>query len=231
MFTHQNFLLLLLSMTAGSVDSIGFLGLGGLFAAHITGNIVILSAHLVTGKFSQISPLLAVPIFMIVLGFVTAFAAHMKKKGVSVLLPLLVLQLILLIGSLFLSIIFGPFNNMDSAVAVTTGMLAVSAMAAQSATVKSALKKTPSTVAMTNNLTQLTLDLTFLVHERKTSEQEKQPVKEQAIITISSLLGFVIGCGFGATLQVLFGLKALLFPTTLALLCIVWALKIKNGTD
>jgi hypothetical protein len=35
-----------LSVTAGSVDVISFLGLGGLFAAHITGNLVILAAHI-----------------------------------------------------------------------------------------------------------------------------------------------------------------------------------------
>jgi uncharacterized membrane protein YoaK (UPF0700 family) len=37
-----------LSVIAGSVDVISFLGLG-LFTAHITGNLVILAAHLVTG--------------------------------------------------------------------------------------------------------------------------------------------------------------------------------------
>jgi hypothetical protein len=34
-----------LSVIAGSVDVISFLGLGGLFTAHITGNLVILAAH------------------------------------------------------------------------------------------------------------------------------------------------------------------------------------------
>src|SRR5215831_6301396 len=34
-----------LGMTAGAVDVIGFLALGGLFTAHITGNLVILAAH------------------------------------------------------------------------------------------------------------------------------------------------------------------------------------------
>ena len=39
----------LLSVIAGSTDVISFLGLAGLFTAHITGNLVILAAHIVTG--------------------------------------------------------------------------------------------------------------------------------------------------------------------------------------
>jgi uncharacterized membrane protein YoaK (UPF0700 family) len=33
------------SATAGASDTIAFLGLGGLFVAHITGNLVVLAAH------------------------------------------------------------------------------------------------------------------------------------------------------------------------------------------
>ena len=56
-----------LSTTAGAADVIGFLALGELFTAHITGNVVIVAAHYVTSGFSQIGPLLAVPVFMAVL--------------------------------------------------------------------------------------------------------------------------------------------------------------------
>jgi uncharacterized membrane protein YoaK (UPF0700 family) len=40
----------MLGVIAGSSDVIGFLGLGGLFAAHITGNLVISAAHVLGGE-------------------------------------------------------------------------------------------------------------------------------------------------------------------------------------
>jgi hypothetical protein len=53
--SHPTFawgLVAVLSATAGASDIIAFLGLGGLFVAHITGNLVVLAD--VTGGFSQI---------------------------------------------------------------------------------------------------------------------------------------------------------------------------------
>jgi uncharacterized membrane protein YoaK (UPF0700 family) len=62
-----------LSMVAGSVDIIGFLGLDGLFTAHITGNIVILAAKLVAGQQAPVSYLISVPVFMVVLALTRLF--------------------------------------------------------------------------------------------------------------------------------------------------------------
>lgn len=231
LFTAKTFLLLILSITAGSVDTIGFLGLSGLFSAHITGNIVIVGAHFVTGKFSQTSPLLAVPVFMLVLGLVSVAAGRIEKAGIPVLAPLLILQSLLLILSWVLAIWLGPFANIEGAMAVLTGMLLVGAMAVQSAAVKLAIKGAPSTVAMTNNVTQLSLDLALLAHKRQASEVETIAAKQQVKLTSSSLFGFIIGCGLGAVLQVLFDLNALLLPIVMAFFCIFVALKIQNGTD
>ena len=51
-------LLIVLSVTAGCTDVIGFLVLNGLFTAHITGNLVILAAHIAGGGEAQIAPML-----------------------------------------------------------------------------------------------------------------------------------------------------------------------------
>src|ERR1700683_193117 len=71
----------ILSTTVGAVDVIGFLALGGLFAAHITGNLAIVAAHYTTGKFGQVGPILAVPVFIVVLGVVVVLFDGIENKG------------------------------------------------------------------------------------------------------------------------------------------------------
>jgi hypothetical protein len=48
-----------LSVIAGSVDVIGFLGLGTLFIAHITGNLVILTARYAAGEHTSAAHIFA----------------------------------------------------------------------------------------------------------------------------------------------------------------------------
>src|SRR5262249_29457138 len=89
-----------LSLVAGSTDIIGFLGLNGLFTAHITGNIVVLAAHVVAGDPTVFAYMLSVPIFMVVLFLTRLLAGGLERFRVSTLWPLLLLQLIL-IGTFF----------------------------------------------------------------------------------------------------------------------------------
>ena len=43
-----------------------------LFAAHISGNLVVLAAHVVTGRAASLAPILSVPMFIVVLGLTQA---------------------------------------------------------------------------------------------------------------------------------------------------------------
>ena len=56
----------LLSFNGGFVDTAGFLGLQGLFTAHVTGNFVTLAAALVLGTHGIVAKLLALPEFVLV---------------------------------------------------------------------------------------------------------------------------------------------------------------------
>src|ERR1700677_1604227 len=85
-----------LSLTAGSVDVISFLGLGGLFTAHITGNLVILASHIVNGGEAPVAPMLSVPIFMVVLVCTRLLVGGLESLGLASLRPLLLPQLLLL---------------------------------------------------------------------------------------------------------------------------------------
>jgi Protein of unknown function (DUF1275) len=60
-----------LSLIAGSCDIITFIGLGGLFTAHITGNLVVLIARVVAGDHAPISYILSVPVFVAALALTT----------------------------------------------------------------------------------------------------------------------------------------------------------------
>src|ERR1700722_16792856 len=151
-----------MSTTAGAVDVIGFLALGGLFSAHITGNVVVLAAHYVTGGFSEVGPLLSVPVFIVVLGAATLGSGAVERAGYSPRRALLVLHAGLLAGCLGLGAGFCPLSDADRPIAVLGGMLAVAAMAAQNALVRLALPGAPSTAVMTTNTTQLTVDLATL---------------------------------------------------------------------
>ena len=208
-----------LSTTAGAVDIIGFLALGGLFTAHITGNVVILAAHYVVGGFSEVGPVLSVPVFVAVLGAVTLASGAIEKVGYSSRRPLLVLQAALLAVCLGLGVGFGPFDDSDRPMAVLVGMLGVAAMATQGALVKLALPGAPSTAVMTTNTTQLIVDLATLARGLR-GPDDLSRARRRASVTGSCVVAFVAGCAAGAVFEVHFGLWALVLPVALAVIAV-----------
>jgi len=71
---------LVLSLTAGSTDIIGFLGLN-LFTAHITGNIVVLAAHIVAGDPTIFSYMLSIAVFMLVVFLTRLLAGTLEQAA------------------------------------------------------------------------------------------------------------------------------------------------------
>jgi uncharacterized membrane protein YoaK (UPF0700 family) len=207
-----------LSVTAGSVDVISFLGLGGLFTAHVTGNLVILAAHLVSGETAQLGPMLSVPVFMAVLVLTRLLAGGLERVRIASLRPLLLLQFLLLAGFLALCVAIGPRSDPNAANMVVAGMLGVSAMAVQNALVQIALHGAPSTAVMTTNITRLTMDIGDVLLARDPNDAAK--ARSRAKHTWPAVVGFALGCGLGAAGQAALGLWSLALPAGLALLAL-----------
>src|SRR5258706_8708803 len=76
-----------LSVVAGSTDIIGFLGLGGLFTAHITGNLAILAANIASSGTAQVAQILSVPVFIVAVGLTRLLAVGLESIGLANLPP------------------------------------------------------------------------------------------------------------------------------------------------
>src|SRR6267378_8097096 len=220
-----------LSIIAGSVDAIGFLGLGGLFTAHVTGNLVILSAHLVNGSGAPVASILSVPMFVAALGLTRLLAGALERIGFASLRPLLLLQFLLLTGFLVLCISAGPRIDPNTTKAILGGMLGVSAMAVQNALVQISLKGAPSTAVMTTNITRLMMDVGDVMLGRKPADVAK--ARDRATRTWPAIVGFAIGCGVGATCEAAIGLRSLALPAGLALVAVTMGMTtdLEGGHD
>jgi uncharacterized membrane protein YoaK (UPF0700 family) len=215
-----------LSVIAGATDIIGFLGLNGLFTAHITGNLVVLAAHIVAGEPTMFSYTLSVPVFMLVLFLTRLLAGALERAGRDTLGPLLLLQLLSLVVFLVLCITAGPWINPNAATAVFAGMFGVAAMAVQNALVQISLRNAPTTAVMTTNVTHFMLDLGGALVGDDPAEVTK--ARSRAVHTLPVIIGFATGCGLGAAYEAAAGLWSLTLPTGLALLALAMGLMCKS---
>jgi uncharacterized membrane protein YoaK (UPF0700 family) len=207
-----------LSLIAGSTDTIGFLSLNGLFTAHITGNLVVLAAHIVGGDSAILSYILAVPMFMLVLLLTRLFASRLERAGAASLRPLLVLELLLLIAFLVCCVTRGQRLDANSGIAIIAGMSGVAAMAVQTALVQISLTKTPSTAVMTTNVAHFMLALGEVLAGG--DQLVVASARRRMIHIFPVLVGFVLGCALGAAGQAAFGSRSLGLPAGLCLLAV-----------
>jgi uncharacterized membrane protein YoaK (UPF0700 family) len=218
-----------LSLAAGSVDVIGFLGLDELFTAHITGNLVVLPAHLVADKNASLALVMSVPLFIVMLVVTRLFATALERYRITPLRPLLFLQFALLCGFLGICLAVGPDASAEAPTMLAAGMLGVSAMAVQNALVRIALVGAPSTAVLTTDITLLTTDIGEIMLGREADRiaNARRRVKH----TWPAVLGFLLGCALGALFEARIGLRALVLPVGFAFVALALAMscKLHNG--
>jgi uncharacterized membrane protein YoaK (UPF0700 family) len=198
------------------------MGLGGLFTAHITGNLVVLAALVVAGDHAPISYILSVPVFAAALALTRLLAGGLERVGTGSLRPLLLLQLLLLSGFLFLCVTTGSHVDPHAGKIILAGMLGVSAMAVQNALVQISVKGAPTTAVMTTNVTHFVMDLVAVLIERDRARAADSAARAKH--TAPAIVGFAVGCALGAGCVVVAGLWALALPAGLALLALALGL-------
>jgi uncharacterized membrane protein YoaK (UPF0700 family) len=208
-----------LSVTAGSVDVISFLGLGGLFVAHITGNLVVLAAHVVTGSFGLLGPMLSVPVFVMVLAMIRLVVLGLRVCRLATLWPLLALHFLLLVSFLIVRVAAGAGVDPNAPTAILAGMLGVAAMAVQNAVSQLSLVGAPATTVMTTDIAILLLDVgAALIHS---PGNDATYARSRARRTWPAIAGFIVGCGLGAVLEDVFGPWSLAFPVAFGFLALL----------
>src|SRR5271165_2728606 len=94
----------LLSFNGGFVDAAGFLGLQGLFTAHVTGNFVTLGAALVFGSKGVIAKLIALPEFVCVVAIARLVGAALTARRWPTFRILLAAKVLFLLAFFILAV-------------------------------------------------------------------------------------------------------------------------------
>lgn len=200
----------LLSFNGGFVDTAGFLGLQGLFTAHVTGNFVTLAATLVMGTHGVIVKLLALPEFVIIVALACIAGSALRARGLPPLPILLMAKVCFLLAFFVLAVVLGPFPDSDVPAALLTGFAGVAGMAVQNAVQRVYLASIPPTTLMTGNTTQAVLDAVDLIWGA--IQDETLAVRARFARTLRGIVWFAGGCTVAAVLYYWFGFWCLLVP-------------------
>lgn len=206
----------LLAVAAGFTDAVGFVGLAGLFTAHVTGNLVLLGVELAGFGHGAIGgKLLAVPVFVLSVLATRCGHAALVRRGVAPLVPLLLAEAVLLLAFLAAGVGASPVRDADAPLAMLAGMAGVAAMGMQNAAVRLVLPDLPPTTVMTSNTVQAVLEVADLAGLGDAPPRgEAGHLRRLALVVIAFAGGAALGAlGFGR-----FGFWCLAVPVCALLL-------------
>jgi uncharacterized membrane protein YoaK (UPF0700 family) len=213
----------LLAFNGGFVDTAGFLGLQGLFTAHVTGNFVTLAATLIEGSHGVVGKMLALPEFILVVALARLAANALRRRGRPVLSTLLSVKVLLLAAFFVMAVVFGPFPNADSPAALLTGFSGIAAMALQNAVHRVHLPDQPPSTLMTGSTTQATIDAVDLMVGGATPTDSAARMRLRRLV--ASILYFAVGCAVSALLYWKIGFWCLAVPVVIGAVAAMMQLK------
>ena len=200
-----------LAFLGGYVDTLGFIGLFGLFTAHVTGNFVLIGRALVEPAHEIIPKLLVFPVFILFVAISRMLILHWERNNSPALRNSYLLQLFLLVATVVCAFIASPMANAHQPLSLLTGMICAGAMATQNAYGKLLLGKSAATTVMTGNVTQLVIELTD-------SLRGDPAALGRCKVLVWPVLAFAAGCILGAYAYMSFGFSGLLVPCVVLVL-------------
>ncbi|AWN37490.1 YoaK family protein [Methylobacterium radiodurans] len=182
-----------LGFVAGFVDAAGFVALAGLFAAHVTGNFVLIGAALVGDAVGLVAKLLALPVFVLAVAGARLLALGLERAGRRPLPWLLAAEALLLAGFGGTGAALAPFAGADSLGALLVGMQAVAAMGVQNALGRLCLPNLAATTVMTVNVTQAVIDAVDLALGRAADAGARARLRRIAPAVLAFACGALAG--------------------------------------
>src|SRR5580658_6878217 len=128
----------LLGFCAGFADTAGYLGLDGLFTAHVTGNLVVIGARLAREQTEgAVLRVAALPVFAIAVSLAYAYSERRSQKVGSPASALLLAEGMLLgVASLSAWHLRGALASHDAGSIAVVGLVTIVAMGVQNATMR-----------------------------------------------------------------------------------------------
>jgi len=183
----------LLALAAAYVDTCGFIGLFGLFTAHVTGNFVLIGAELVSRHDAILTKLLALPVFLASVLLTAQAEVLLQRRGRAAVAWLLGVEA-MLIGAAALTALRLPVpGHADDASTMTIGFVLIAAMGVQNALMRTGLAGPVQTTVMTGNVTQMAIDLLA-----RATGRADATTRARMANAWPAILAFAVGSALGA---------------------------------
>jgi uncharacterized membrane protein YoaK (UPF0700 family) len=198
----------LLAFVSGFVDTLSFVGLFGLFAAHITGNFVIMASSIAEFRHGLWIKLLAVPVFILFAVLTRIFIIRRERNELQATAHVLGVQAVLLGIFMVVAVMASPFHQHETPAVIATGLLAAASMAIQNTAARTFLAGLPPTTVMTGNLIQVIVDFVDILNGHGAVDVKRKRLSR----LLPMLLCFIVGAILAAVGYLAVGFWSLILP-------------------